>query len=312
MKNYHMKNNLFSIIITSYNSSHYIDRTINSVTKQNFKDYEIILVDDCSNDGTIDLVKKNYGSRIKIFSTKKNFGGPAISRNIGINKSSGNWISFLDADDFLFKNRLSFFNELIFSNPAFEVYCSNEILLDKINKKKKIINHGPFSQNFFEDLLIEGNRLSPSASVIKKDFIIKNNILFDDSQKIIGVEDYDFWLNLSKNNAKFFFTAKILNAYVIHDQNITNNSKQHLENTLNVINKNFKYNKNIEKKKYLKRIFNIKYSFSINHLFKKKDFIQNFYKFLTQSTKNPVLSLEFILKKLYEKIHLKKFIFNIW
>ena len=105
-----MKNNFFSIIITSYNSSHYIDRAIKSVTKQNFKDYEIILVDDCSNDGTIDLVKKNYNNQIKIFTTKTNFGGPAKSRNIGINESNGSWISFLDADDFWFQNRLSFFN----------------------------------------------------------------------------------------------------------------------------------------------------------------------------------------------------------
>ena len=306
-----MKTNLFSIIITSHNSSHYIDRTIKSVTRQNFKDYEIILVDDCSIDGTIDLVKKNYGDKIKILSTKKNFGGPAISRNIGINISKGNWISFLDADDYWFKNRLSFFNELILGNPDFEVYCSNEILLNKINKKKKIINHGPFSLNFFEDLLIEGNRLSPSASVVKKDFIIKNNILFDTSQKMIGVEDYDFWLNLSKNKAKFFFTEKILNAYIVHDQNITNNSAKHLENTLNVINKNFKYCKNLEKKKYLERVFNVKYSFTINYLFKKENFIKNFYKFLTHSAKNPILSLKYILKKFYEKFHSKKFIFNI-
>ena len=54
-----MENNLFSVIITTHNSSHYIDRTIKSVIKQNFKNYEIILVDDCSDDRTIDLVKKN-------------------------------------------------------------------------------------------------------------------------------------------------------------------------------------------------------------------------------------------------------------
>lgn len=307
-----MKSNLFSVIITSHNSKHYIDRTIESVIKQTFNDYEIILVDDCSSDGTTDFVKKNYGNRIKILSTNKNFGGPAISRNIGINASRGFWISFLDADDFWFKNRLSFYNDLIFSNPGFEVYCSNEILINKNNKEKKIINHGPYTLNFFEDLLLKGNRLSPSASLVKKDFIIKNNIFFDTNPNIIGVEDYDFWLNLSKNKAKFFFTQKILNAYVIHDQNITKNSKKHLENTINVINKNFKYFKNLKKKKYLERIFNVKYSFIINHLFKRENFFKNFIKFIAHSAKNPILSLKFILKKFYEKVHLKKFIFNIW
>lgn len=307
-----MQNSLFSVIITSYNSSNYINRTIKGVINQNFKNYEILLVDDCSNDGTPDLVKKNYGDIVKIFSTKKNFGGPAMSRNIGINLSRGNWLSFLDADDYWFKNRLKFYNELIFSNPGFEVYCSNEILFDTINNKKKIIKHGPFSPYFFEDLLLKGNRLSPSASVVKKDFLIKNNILFDTSQKMNGVEDYDFWLNLSKNEARFFFTPKVLNAYIVHDQNITNNSQKHLENTLNVINKNFTYCKNLKKKKYLERIFNVQYSFTINYLFKKENFVVNLYKFLSQSAKNPLLSIKYILKKLYEKFHLKKSIFNIW
>ena len=66
-----MQNSLFSVIITSYNSSNYINRTIKGVINQNFKNYEILLVDDCSNDGTPDLVKKNYGDIVKIFSTKK-------------------------------------------------------------------------------------------------------------------------------------------------------------------------------------------------------------------------------------------------
>ena len=67
-----------------------------------------------------------------------------------------------------------------------------------------------------------------------------------------------------------------------------------------------------KKKKYLERIFNVHYSFTLNYLFKKENFVANFYKFLSQSAKNPLLSLKYILKKLYEKFHFKKFIFNIW
>ena len=307
-----MKDNLFSVIITTHNSKNYVDKTIKSVINQNFNDYEIILVDDCSKDGTVELVKKNYKNKIKIFSTKKNFGGPAKSRNIGINKSKGDWISFLDGDDYWFQNRLSHFSKLILSNPECEVFCSNEITVNKIYKSKKIINHGPYTPNFFEDLLLRGNRLSPSATIIKKKFITKNDILFDISKKMIGVEDYDFWLNLSKNHAKFFFTSRILNTYVIHNENITNNSHKHMNNTINVIRKNFRYSNNLKKKIYMARIFDIKYSFTINQLLKKKKIIQNIYKFLAQSIKNPVLSTIFILNKINEKIHIKKFIFYNW
>ena len=165
-----MENKLFSVIITTYNSSHYIDKTIKSVTKQNFKDYEIILVDDCSDDGTIDLVKKNYSNIIKIFSTKKNFGGPAQSRNIGIQNSNGKWISFLDGDDYWFQNRLKHFSNLVLTNSDYNIFCSNELLFNNNNKKKIKIYHGPSTDNFFKNLLINGNKLSPSATIVEKKF----------------------------------------------------------------------------------------------------------------------------------------------
>ena len=120
----------FSIIITTYNARRYIEKTITSVLRQDFKDYEILLVDDCSNDETLDYVKKKFTDKVKIFSTKKNFGGPAESRNIGIKNSQGKWIAFLDGDDFWFEDKLSYFNEMILSKPNYEVYCSTEILID--------------------------------------------------------------------------------------------------------------------------------------------------------------------------------------
>ena len=129
------------------------------------------------------------------------------------------------------------------------------------NKKKNKINHGPYSENFFDDLLIKGNRLSPSATVINKEFIFKNKIFFDIDKNLIGVEDYDLWLNLSKKNARFFFFNKILSLYVIHENNITHNSKKHLENTINVLNKNFKLLNSFNNKIYSKEFLTLKFLF---------------------------------------------------
>ena len=268
-----MENNLFSVIITTHNSSQYIDRTIKSVIKQNFRNYEIILVDDCSDDNTVNLVKNNYGNTLKIFSTKRNFGGPAQSRNIGIQNSSGTWISFLDGDDYWFQNRLKHFNNLILANQTCDVFCSNELLFNTNNKKKIRIYHGPSTDNFFKNLLINGNKLSPSATIVKKKFLLDRSIFFDEDKNLIGVEDYDFWLNLSKNKARFFFTNKILNIYIIHEENITNNTKKHMENSINVINKHFKILKTYNPKDRFIRIFNIRVSFLINQIKNKKKFI---------------------------------------
>lgn len=293
-----MKNKFFSVIVTTYNSSKYIEKTINSILKQNFLDYEIILVDDCSNDDTIELVKKQFSNSVKILSTDKNFGGPAKSRNIGIQYSSGRWISFLDADDFWFQSRLKQFHKYIINNHNYEVFCSNEMLYNHINKKKNKIIHGPYSNNFFDDLLIKGNRLSPSATVINKDFLTKNKIFFDINENLIGVEDYDLWLNLSKNNARFFFFNKILNLYVIHENNITHNSKKHLENTINVLNKNFKLLNSTNNKIYSKRIFDLKVSFLINELLKNNHFFSNTFNLFVLALKNPINLLKFLFNKL--------------
>ena len=77
-----MYRRFFSIIITTFNSAPHINKTIKGVIKQKFNDYEIILVDDCSTDNTLDLINKDYGKKIRTFSTDKNFGGPAKSRNL--------------------------------------------------------------------------------------------------------------------------------------------------------------------------------------------------------------------------------------
>lgn len=292
-----MKNKFFSVVVTTYNSSRYIEKTIKSILKQNFLDYEIILVDDCSNDNTIDLVKKKFINDIKILTTDKNFGGPAKSRNIGIKHSCGQWISFLDADDFWFQSRLKKFHRHIINNPSYEVFCSNEMLFNSKNKKKNKIIHGPYSENFFDDLLIQGNRLSPSATVINRDFVLKNKIFFDTHLNLIGVEDYDFWLNLSKNKAKFFFFDEILSLYVIHDNNITHNSRKHLKNTINVINKNFQFLNSFNDKIYSKRIFELKTSFLINQLLKKKHLFSNILNFSILFIKNPINLLKFLFTK---------------
>ena len=294
-----MEKSFFSIIITTFNSANYISKAINSITKQNYSNYEVILVDDCSTDGTLNFIEKNYKKKIKIFSTDKNFGGPAKSRNIGIQNSTGEWISFLDADDFWFQNRLYHFDQFIKNNPESDVFCSNEIKYNIDTGKKNKIFHGPFSDNFFNNLLINGNNLSPSATMVKRDFIRKNKILFDENPELIGVEDYDFWLNLAKNKANFYFINKILNIYQIHKENISNNGQKHMENTINAINKNFEFLQIKNKKKiYSYRIFMIRFSFLINELRKKKNFFKNLFKTIFCVLSKPIFTIQFVIKKI--------------
>lgn len=98
-------NDLVSIIMPSYNTENFIVDTINSVLKQTYKNWELIIVDDCSTDNTMDILKQFNDDRIKICKNEKN-SGAAISRNKALREAKGKWVAFLDSDDLWYPDKL--------------------------------------------------------------------------------------------------------------------------------------------------------------------------------------------------------------
>ena len=98
-------NNLVSIVTPTFNSAKYIAETIQSVQKQTYQNWEMILVDDCSTDNTINLIKDfiTKDKRIQLYQLESN-SGPAVARNKGIENVSGKYMTFLDADDIWFED----------------------------------------------------------------------------------------------------------------------------------------------------------------------------------------------------------------
>ena len=89
---------LVSIIMPSYNTAPYIAGSIQSVIDQTYKDWELIIVDDCSTDNTDEVITSLHDERIRYFKNERN-GGAAVSRNKALRKAKGKWIAFLDSDD---------------------------------------------------------------------------------------------------------------------------------------------------------------------------------------------------------------------
>ena len=92
---------MVSIIVPVYNAANYIENTIRMVTNQTYKDWELILVDDCSSDGSAEIIEniiRSQKKRIRLIRMDINVGA-ANARNAGIDASSGRYIAFLDADD---------------------------------------------------------------------------------------------------------------------------------------------------------------------------------------------------------------------
>ena len=89
----------FSVVIPLYNKEAYVSKTLNSVLNQTYQNFEVILVNDCSNDNSLDVIQGIHDQRIKIIEHSENKGLSA-SRNTGINAATHPYIAFLDADDY--------------------------------------------------------------------------------------------------------------------------------------------------------------------------------------------------------------------
>lgn len=142
---------LVSIIMPSYNTAQYIAETIQSVIDQSYKNWELIIVDDCSTDNTDYVVSKINDQRIIFLKNKKN-SGAAVSRNKALREAKGKWIAFLDSDDLWkpdkLEKQIQFMNK---NNYSFSYTNYVEIDVDgnetgvKVTGPKKITKTGMFN-----------------------------------------------------------------------------------------------------------------------------------------------------------------------
>ena len=211
--------NKISVIIPTYNRANLLPRAIESVLKQTFTNFELIIVDDCSIDNTTEVVKEflKKDKRIKYIRLNKNSGSAAYPRNIGIQRASGEYIAFLDSDDEWLPEKLEKQIQLFrnSSNNLGFVGC-NAIVIDK--KSNKITEYKTPQHGYvFKELLVNDFILNPSSILIKKK--VFNKIGFFDENLKIG-EDWDMWIRIAQWY-EFDFVPQPLFKYYSHDNNIT-------------------------------------------------------------------------------------------
>jgi glycosyltransferase involved in cell wall biosynthesis len=225
----------FSIVIPTFNRADKLRLTIESVIKQSFKDFEILIMDDGSVDHTEKVVRSFRDDRIKYY-WANNSGGPATPRNNGIEVASAPWISFLDADDIWYPRRLADVAESITRFPEIDVFCHNEVLSNVGSNIKTPLKYGPYEPDFYRVMLKHGNRLSTSAVTVRTNFLAKHDLRFNERKDYVIVEDYDLWLMLANKNAKFYFINKSLGEYVIDEDNISLAASKNRQNLLIMLN----------------------------------------------------------------------------
>ena len=181
---------LVSVIIPYFKKREFISRCINSVLKQTYKNFEIIIInDECSNDSKLILKEvANRDSRIRVVNNVFNLG-PGLSRNIGIKKSKGQFLAFIDSDDEWDNNKLKsqlYFMKkkgILFSHTSYSIINNQDKLIGKFCVKN-IIKY----ENLIDSCDI-GLSTVMVSSKIKKDMNFCN---------LKTKEDYVLWLRLSK------------------------------------------------------------------------------------------------------------------
>ncbi len=164
----------FTVAICSYNIEKYIERAIKSVLNQDYENYEVIVVDDCSQDNTVEIIKKYESNKLKFFSTEKNSGTAAASRNISIEKARGEYIIFLDGDDTLYDNKtLQKIDQELGNDTPDIMYLGFEDV-GQGNKERISTNENSSKKA----RLTCDVTFSVSSRCWKREFLIKNNMKF--------------------------------------------------------------------------------------------------------------------------------------
>lgn len=228
-----------SVIMPCYNSKKYLAKSIGSILDQTYRNFEFIIIDDCSTDGS-DLIIKEFqkkDNRIVYLKNEKNLG-VALSLNAGIKISSGKYIARMDADDISLDSRLEKQYEFMESKQDCIVCGTNINLIDQNDSiigsryyyesdekiKRKILNMSPFAH--------------PTV-IIRKEVLITNEIYYSD--KYPRAEDYYLWLRLVPYGSFNNLNQKMFN-YRISESSIKSlYLKQTLKDTISLKIKHIKY-----------------------------------------------------------------------
>lgn len=178
----------FSIIIPVFNGEARLGLTLDSVCRQLFRDFEIVVVDDGSTDNTSGVVAgycKEDASRVHYF--YKENGGVSSARNLGITKATGIFVTFLDSDDFLDENYLKRMHDVLEGTEHGWACC--------INKENGKVDFGKFTyggeRGLLEYILGGGNLPQTACWTLRKSFLVESGILF--REDISYTEDYNFF-----------------------------------------------------------------------------------------------------------------------
>lgn len=211
---------LVSIIIPAYNASQHIAETIQSVLCQSYSNWELLIIDDGSTDGTFELINSLAKSDARIKCLTKSNSGVSNTRNMGISLAKGEFISFLDADDIWYPENLEEKIKFIMNHGIDVCYSSCETIDSDSNSLKTVLtgSHTPLLNDI---LFLKGNYITAPSGIVLKKMVIDKIGGFD--THLSNNADQDLWIRILSNNFKIKLIDKILWKYRVHSKNMSGN-----------------------------------------------------------------------------------------
>lgn len=296
-----MYNPLVSVIIPVFNSLNFISEAIESVLYQTYKNIEIIIIDDGSNDGTYELLIEKYSAneKINVLTHELRLNkGVNQSRRLGVNFSNGEFLAFLDADDIFEKNKIECQLNIMKNNIDVVLVHSKVHFINEIDNSDIYFDFSFASKSIKYEInlqkFINANHICNSTVLVRKNKFSKVNLIINQG---FQYEDWIQWIILSEHG-KFFYLNESTTSYRYHSQ-----SSSSLLNKNNIL----KYYANLEKNIILEKEFRGKktHLFFLNNLSLS---MNDIYFNLLGSNHNPKVSVfGFYIKYIFYKFIRKLF-----
>lgn len=212
--------NKISIIIPTYNHANFIEESINSVLQQTYENWELIIIDDGSNDNTKEIVSKFIDPRIKYI--YQNNTGVATAMNNGFNLATGDFFGWLDADNYYDKGILEKVINTILKDNKIEVIYGNVCIIDVIGKKKKI-HTAPQMLSYKKAQSDMSGSIPVQPGVFFKKTLFHITQGFNPKYKVAG--DIELWMKILKQNPVCHYLNETFGYYRLDDKGISQSTK---------------------------------------------------------------------------------------
>lgn len=217
-----------SVIIPTYNHSHFLREALRSLCDQTYTAWEAIVVNNYSEDDTIAVIESFADPRIRL-ENFRNHGVIAASRNHGISLAQGAYIAFLDSDDTWYPEKLA--KCMVKFSDDIGLVCHG---LHWIGEQERDVFCGPGDCATFDALLDKGSCITPSAAIVSKQWL-DSVARFSEDIKFVTAEDYHLWLKLAQAGIQMHFMEEILGQYRVHSGNQSGAVLRHLNAVLCVV-----------------------------------------------------------------------------